>query len=197
MPDFRDSARCQFILGSRSQAHLTVHQKFHAGTLPAAGMTTQPLPNNNVFILYVLQLVMPRKQSNGHPVNITSMCLRPCTDCCVHFHHLLQHPGCGVQATQSFRSHQNWIVSVAWSPASQHHLVTASHDKTLKLWDTRTSIPLHTLTGHTHKVRAHFVSSFLFAFDRPTSVIGWDAKLWAVTGTPEMDFQCKNYMCNL
>ncbi|KAK9830819.1 hypothetical protein WJX74_008517 [Apatococcus lobatus] len=56
------------------------------------------------------------------------------------------------QATQSFVSHQNWIVDIAWSPASPHHLLTASHDKTLKLWDKRTSIPLHTLQGHTDKV---------------------------------------------
>ena len=33
-----------------------------------------------------------------------------------------------------------------------HHLATASHDKTAKLWDLRAPIPLHTLAGHTDKV---------------------------------------------
>lgn len=31
-------------------------------------------------------------------------------------------------------------------------MATASHDGTTKLWDLRTSIPLHTLEGHTNKV---------------------------------------------
>jgi ribosome biogenesis protein YTM1 len=33
-----------------------------------------------------------------------------------------------------------------------HHVLTASHDSTAKLWDLRTAIPLHTLEGHTDKV---------------------------------------------
>lgn len=37
------------------------------------------------------------------------------------------------------------------TPAA-HHVATASHDGTAKLWDLRTSIPLHTLESHTDKV---------------------------------------------
>ncbi|KAK9808947.1 hypothetical protein WJX72_006809 [[Myrmecia] bisecta] len=53
---------------------------------------------------------------------------------------------------KAFASHTDWIVNLAWAPSSAHHIVTASHDKTLKLWDLRTAVPLHTMTGHIDKV---------------------------------------------
>ena len=40
----------------------------------------------------------------------------------------------------------------AAAPPAAHHVATASHDGTAKLWDLRTAIPLHTLEGHTDKV---------------------------------------------
>ena len=55
---------------------------------------------------------------------------------------------------KAYKSHKDWILAVAWSPASAHHLVTASQDTTLKLWDVRSAVPLHTIEGHTEKVRA-------------------------------------------
>lgn len=41
--------------------------------------------------------------------------------------------------------------SVAWSPESEFHLISASHDHTLKLWDIRGSVPLYTLAAHEGK----------------------------------------------
>lgn len=49
-------------------------------------------------------------------------------------------------------SHTNWVTAVAWSPTSQHHLATASHDGTVKMWDVRSGVPLGTLADHTDKV---------------------------------------------
>ena len=60
---------------------------------------------------------------------------------------------CTTQGVKTFSSHSDWITSIAWSANSEYHVLTASHDKTSKLWDTRTAISLHTLEGHTDKVQ--------------------------------------------
>ena len=57
-----------------------------------------------------------------------------------------------MQAVKTLASHTDWIAAIAWHPQSVHHLATASHDSTVKLWDTRAAVPLHTITGHTEKV---------------------------------------------
>ena len=57
------------------------------------------------------------------------------------------------QGLKAYPSHKDWITGIAWCPTSATHLATVSHDKTCKLWDTRSNIPLHTLEGHTDKVR--------------------------------------------
>lgn len=53
---------------------------------------------------------------------------------------------------KAFNSHTDWITSIAWSPQSEYQVLTSSHDKSVKLWDTRAVVPLHTLEGHTDKV---------------------------------------------
>ena len=58
-----------------------------------------------------------------------------------------------VQGVKVFSSHSDWITSIAWSEQSEHHVLTSSYDRTAKLWDTRTVVPLHTLEGHTDKVQ--------------------------------------------
>lgn len=55
------------------------------------------------------------------------------------------------QAKRAFTSHTDWITAVAWHPASAYHLATASFDRTVKLWDTRAAVPLHTLAVHNDK----------------------------------------------
>ena len=57
------------------------------------------------------------------------------------------------QAVRACSSHTDWILALAWSPASEHHLLSASQDGSLKLWDTRSPLPLHTISSHTDKVR--------------------------------------------
>ncbi|KAL2633693.1 hypothetical protein R1flu_005172 [Riccia fluitans] len=49
-------------------------------------------------------------------------------------------------------SHKGWITSCKWHPRSTYHLLSASHDGTVKLWDMRAKVPLHTLEAHKDKV---------------------------------------------
>jgi ribosome biogenesis protein YTM1 len=51
-----------------------------------------------------------------------------------------------VVSDSTFRpSHKGWISSVHWSKTNPYHLASASHDGTVKLWDIRSSNPLHTV----------------------------------------------------
>lgn len=50
------------------------------------------------------------------------------------------------------RSHEGWVTSVAFSPQDPHLLASGSHDRTVKLWDLRSQLPLHTISTHTDKV---------------------------------------------
>uniref|UniRef100_A0A7S0RLG1 Ribosome biogenesis protein WDR12 homolog n=1 Tax=Chlamydomonas leiostraca TaxID=1034604 RepID=A0A7S0RLG1_9CHLO len=47
--------------------------------------------------------------------------------------------------------HAGWVVGLAWSPSSMHHVASASHDGAIKLWDIRAAVPLATLPGHDDK----------------------------------------------
>jgi ribosome biogenesis protein YTM1 len=42
-------------------------------------------------------------------------------------------------------SHKAWVSSVQWSKTNPYHLASTSHDGTIKLWDIRSSVPLHTV----------------------------------------------------
>mmetsp|Transcript_26513 Transcript_26513/g.56970 ORF Transcript_26513/g.56970 Transcript_26513/m.56970 type:complete len:515 (-) Transcript_26513:246-1790(-) len=52
--------------------------------------------------------------------------------------------GSGIDQTLR-QSHKAWVSSVEWSPTDPFVLATASHDGTLKVWDIRSSLPLHTV----------------------------------------------------
>ncbi|KAL9188779.1 hypothetical protein ACHAXT_007157 [Thalassiosira profunda] len=43
------------------------------------------------------------------------------------------------------QSHKAWVSAVRWSPSDPFVLASASHDGTLKVWDIRSSLPLHTV----------------------------------------------------
>ncbi|CAM6107149.1 unnamed protein product [Calypogeia fissa] len=49
-------------------------------------------------------------------------------------------------------SHQGWITSCRWHRRSTYHILSSSHDGTVKLWDVRAKVPLHTADAHTDKV---------------------------------------------
>lgn len=54
---------------------------------------------------------------------------------------------------KNLKSHTQWITALHWHPSNANQLLSASHDKTLKVWDLRASLPLYTLQGHTEGVR--------------------------------------------
>ena len=59
-----------------------------------------------------------------------------------------------VAAAAVLTSHTNWVNSVRWVPERPYHLWSASHDSSVKLWDIRSKVPLHTVSVHTDKVLA-------------------------------------------
>ncbi|CAI5475446.1 unnamed protein product, partial [Closterium sp. Yama58-4] len=48
--------------------------------------------------------------------------------------------------------HTDWISSLAWSPSNPLHLLSSSYDASLKIWDLRSTVPLHTVKAHSDKV---------------------------------------------
>ena len=42
-------------------------------------------------------------------------------------------------------SHKAWVSSVQWSQSNAYQLASTSHDGTVKIWDIRSSNPLHTV----------------------------------------------------
>jgi len=45
-------------------------------------------------------------------------------------------------------SHKSWISAVEWSPNDPFVLASSSHDGSVKVWDIRSSLPLHTVRAH-------------------------------------------------
>ncbi len=57
-------------------------------------------------------------------------------------------------SVKAYASHGGWVSALAWSPESQHHLASASHDGSVKMWDVRCAVPLATLKQHGDKALA-------------------------------------------
>ncbi|CAI5719053.1 unnamed protein product [Hyaloperonospora brassicae] len=56
---------------------------------------------------------------------------------------------------RNFRSHKEWVSSVAWHPdsaAKEHLFVSGGYDGAAKVWDVRSTIPLHTINAHEGKL---------------------------------------------
>ncbi|XP_020257628.1 ribosome biogenesis protein WDR12 homolog isoform X1 [Asparagus officinalis] len=51
-----------------------------------------------------------------------------------------------------FSSHTSWITACKWHSSSQFHLVSASYDGKVMLWDLRTAWPLAVIDSHKDKV---------------------------------------------
>ena len=45
-------------------------------------------------------------------------------------------------------SHKAWVSAVNWSPTDPYILASTSHDGTVKVWDIRSPLPLHTVRAH-------------------------------------------------
>lgn len=57
-------------------------------------------------------------------------------------------------ATLSLTSHTAWVTAVRWCPWSEHHLASVSYDGSLKVWDVRGKVPLHTVQVCDNKLLA-------------------------------------------
>ncbi|KAL7686296.1 putative guanine nucleotide-binding protein, beta subunit [Plasmopara halstedii] len=56
---------------------------------------------------------------------------------------------------RTFRSHKAWVSSVAWHPNDNNHehlFLSGGYDGTAKVWDVRSTIPLHTVSAHEGKL---------------------------------------------
>jgi len=51
-------------------------------------------------------------------------------------------------------SHKAWISAVQWSPDDPFVLASSSHDGSVKVWDIRSSLPLHTVRAHSKGEKA-------------------------------------------
>ena len=49
-------------------------------------------------------------------------------------------------------SHKSWVSSISFSPSRPHNLCSCSHDGTVKTWDVRCSLPLHTVKAHVGEI---------------------------------------------
>ena len=58
-----------------------------------------------------------------------------------------------------FRAHDNWVCGIVWSPDDQQ-LISASHDKTVKFWNSITGRQIgQPCTGHTDRIRSLAIAS--------------------------------------
>ncbi|CAH0482812.1 unnamed protein product [Peronospora belbahrii] len=53
---------------------------------------------------------------------------------------------------RTFRLHKQWVSSVSWHPDNEHLFVSGDYDGTAKVWDVRSTIPLHTVKAHEGKL---------------------------------------------
>jgi ribosome biogenesis protein YTM1 len=63
-------------------------------------------------------------------------------------------------------SHKSWISGVQWSPSDPYCLASSSHDGTIKVWDIRSSLPLHTVRAHDKESKGlclAFTESYIFS----------------------------------
>ena len=78
--------------------------------------------------------------------------LVPFADACVRI--LDPRAASGDVVKLALASHARWATAVSWSPSDAHTLASAAHDGTVKLWDLRSTTPLHTLAAHADKALA-------------------------------------------
>jgi len=55
-------------------------------------------------------------------------------------------------------SHKAWVSAIKWSPMNPFTLASTSHDGTIKLWDIRSTLPLHTIQKHSKGSKAFCVA---------------------------------------
>ena len=78
--------------------------------------------------------------------------------------------------------HKDYITSLSWEPFHKNsecrYLASSSKDKTVKIWDTVTSICLKTFNGHTEMVTKVIWGGedLLYSSSRDRTIKVWNAK---------------------
>ncbi|GAB9475166.1 Ribosome biogenesis protein wdr12 [Globisporangium polare] len=52
---------------------------------------------------------------------------------------------------RTFSSHKEWVSAVAWHPSNASLFASTSYDGSVKVWDSRSTVPLHTVAAHAGK----------------------------------------------
>lgn len=52
---------------------------------------------------------------------------------------------------QTFQSHAQWVSAVEWHPSDANLFLSGGYDGQVKVWDARSSVPLHSLAAHDGK----------------------------------------------
>jgi WD40 repeat protein len=80
-----------------------------------------------------------------HSATCLDFLLRHATDATSIHNAVSNSDDASMQAIRAYKAHAAPVVAVAWRPKSDHHVVSASLDGTVKLWDSRSALPLATL----------------------------------------------------
>jgi len=57
-----------------------------------------------------------------------------------------------IETNSFFSSHRLWVSSVQFHPSKPNYFISGSYDRTVKIWDTRSTTPLYTIPAHNEKI---------------------------------------------
>lgn len=97
------------------------------------------------------QTMAGNRAATGVSVNAAGLVLTAHPDHCVRLWDPKAAEAGEAVVQRTFQSHKQWVSSVAWHPTQPHLFLSAGYDGHVKVWDARSTIPLHTLAAHSGK----------------------------------------------